>query len=81
LFQNPLHHLLHCHHPAMAMNFHHVFPSETAGRAHQQQQHLIQPTLATYSHHMAIEDPMAAPLLITGATDDRLANLLSHRPR
>jgi hypothetical protein len=65
----------------MAMNFHHVFPSETSRSAHQQQQHFIQPTLAISRHHMAVKNSMAAPLLMTGATDDRLANLLSHRPR
>jgi hypothetical protein len=37
--------------------------------------------LAISRHHMAVKNSMAVPLLMTGATDDRLANLLSHRPR
>ena len=49
----------------MAMELHHVLTGEAAWRTHQQQKHLIQTLLTCGIEHMAVNNPVGAPLLGT----------------
>ena len=71
LIQNPLQNALHCDQTAMAVELNNVFTGEAAWRAHQQQQHLIQPLLTCRIEHMAVENTMGAPFLAAGAMHHR----------
>jgi hypothetical protein len=78
------HQLLHPPHrlqTPVAVELHHVFAGEAAGGAHQQQQGLIHPIAAGGIHHMAVEDPVALPLLAARHAKEQAADRLRARPR
>ena len=76
--QHQLQHPLDGHQAAVAVEFHHGFAGEAAGRPHQQQQGLIHPLAAGRVHHVAIEHPMALPGLLARSQKQALAD--SFRP-
>ena len=79
LLKHTGHHLLHCHHAAMAMDFHHIFSGETARSQHQQHQHFIEVLHSIGCHHVAVEHSMALPRLFTREAGDLTHSLLRIR--
>ena len=74
--QHQLQHPLNGHQAAVAVEFHHGFAGKTAGCPHQQQQRLIHPLAAGRIHHMAVEHPMALPVLLARGQKQALADRL-----
>ena len=63
----------------MAVDLPNVLTGETAGSAHQQQQHLIQASLTSGIQHVAIDNTVRLPVLPSWDLHDRTADVFRHR--